>query len=391
MLLAADRPPADVVRVQGLSPPPSHSDPAAPNLQVELLSPQRRRLGQGVTYRLRYRNLPWTLLTVRVARDVAETERPADFHGRVGAIALARPILGDGRTDEQWDGLHLTCFPRDIGPLCEGIEPGRYRIVAEVWAVPAVPRRQRDPQPAPLLTAYSSPFRLVGAPDRRDLLREMESRATQYVEEALDSDRGGRLSSFFAPTRLFLTRAGLCARFRARPPVTGVITACLPAAAMTDAGLRWASGDILVSGLVTNHRTGLSREQAETLAFATADRLYNSRVPYPAVPGMKRHGLRYVRLRPGEAPPNPTPPQWNGRPTYLQNGLDGWDYYPEAGYWAFEIYELEAGGPESLTGRFAERLLVRVEDNGRACIVQRLPYNRNEIMFAVAARPCPHE
>lgn len=134
----------------------------------------------------------------------------------------------------------------------------------------------------------------------------------------------------------------------------------------------------IVSNLTTVGRFGsapgiLGLCDAQAMAHKFADELYIKRVKYRrqwssgAEESKECGDYDYVQ---------------NGRPnyeTYLGSSVDSFSFRPDGKYWLFEVSEIKAGGSADEPDRFADRLVIRVDNDRRICVVGIYAYDSGEI------------
>ena len=344
-----------------------------------LVRPSRAAAAKGtqITFEVEHRNLPpGAGLVLALVRDVPADEAHL-YQGATGPLTLRpQPVAGDQRTVFEWNGRDVACAPADAPTWCPA-DVGRYRVHARVFdrsdfALVGWP----DRTPRTLLAeSVSAPFVLTGAPDLEPLERQLRSSAVQHVAERLFLQQGAPLAATEPITRALTPSGaprrsgdGFCVDYDAAAPFRGRLRACAGPQVLTEAGLRVRPADISTSGEVGWAQGVLPFQQARAAALAAADAAYLSRVRFREQPTPVQAGM----------PPGADFQAWSrANPlatTYLDSGVMDWAYRTDANAWAFLVSEVMAGGQDDAPGRFADKVLVRVDGAGRACIAAAAPY-----------------
>ncbi len=349
------------VHVPHLTIPRDQIPPARYGLRISV-DTLRVRLGQPVPYHLGYRDLPGgAKVYVFFERDVPDRERHA-YHGDVGSIMMGAQAMNGpafhGRLS--WDGRHVTCAPTDFVKWCHGVVPGRYRLVAEIFTGPVslggLPPARPDPHAARRVgMAMSQPFVLTGDPplamDDYPFQTAIADRLSQFIGGALPPyvDR----QPMTGAGRFSVKATQACGAYDLRPPFAGTLTACSPPGALTDAGMKDAldTQGVSLTGTV-GWASKLTFIQARDRALRLADAPYLKRAP----------------LHDGDSAYGPV----SKRGTYLSHRVQAWAY--GNGAWQFIVSEVESGGTGPETDSFADRVFVRIGEDGRSCAVATRPY-----------------
>jgi len=324
------------------------------------VQPRRNPLGKPVAYSLSYKNLPKdAVVYVFLERDVPERES-LRYHGDVGSIVM-RGFPGPAqRSRLTWDGRHVTCAPTDFVKLCDKITPGRYRLTATIFSRPISlgglppPRPYANP-PIRLAAVDSAPFEITGAPPlalddyafRTLLLDHISTFAGATILRA-----STQTSPFLSTGRFTAAGSHSCGAYDLKAPFAGTLTACTPEGSLTNAGMKNALNlqGVTVTGKIS-YASGLTYSMARDRAFALADASYLTRAP----------------LHADDAAAGPL----SKRGTYLAHKVVDWGYANRA--WLFSIHEGEAGG--TVSRRFSDIVMVRVEEGARSCIVGTWRYD----------------
>ena len=348
--------------------------------------------GSELSFAVEHRNLPAGAgLVLTLVRDVPEGQA----HGYAGATGplMLEPLAvsGSGRTEFRWNGREVGCAPTDFPTWCP-VEVGRYRVQATVidrTDVGLVGWPDQRPRTV-LAQSLSSPFLITGEADLGPLQTTLLGAAMQHVADRLFAAQ--RLSAVAPPHQIGRslrplgpvrrTSAGLCSEFEAVAPFAGRLTACLPAGSLSEAGLRVQRAEAKVSGDVSWARGVLPYGQAEAAALAVADAAYLPRVRFRNQPTPEQLGL----------PPGVDFQAWSrtnpGASTYLSSQAGEWTWRADLNAWAIVISEIMAGGRDDAPGRFADNVLVRVDQSGRACVVKAVPY-KSSLGLDIAKDPLP--
>ena len=139
-----------------------------------------------------------------------------------------------------------------------------------------------------------------------------------------------------------------------------------------DAGLlQIAKEDVTVTGQVRLAAGAIGRKEAIQLAQAVADKPYLSRVAFHRQPEPREAG--YVSSRDGDFY------AWSRKnphaTTHLADSVSETVYRPDlGGGWAIVVNEIMAGGSVPDGERFADKVLVFVTPDRRACVIETAPY-----------------
>jgi hypothetical protein len=361
-------------RLNRAAAPQSRCDGArggnGPEICIRLLGGGPVGKWQRVRIAVRWRNLPAGAgLAVRLQRDVPAGER-AWLQGATGPVMLSPlAVSGNGSRVLDWDASQTGCAPADAPTWCP-TEIGRYRLNAMVFdradfALLGWP----DPNPPRAIVQGNSPgFAIAGEPDWNELGRAMEQRARLSLN-ARHADRQN------APLRplggITHEESGYCGRFAPPVPLEGEIIVCAAPETVSAAGFRVEPNRLEVTGAVRQAAGTIDQVAAEAAARATGEQPYLPRVRFRHQPSMSDAGF------PGGDPSafliwsraNPL------ATTYLSDDVMAVRYrIEEGGYWLFVLSEIMAGGQDNAPGRFADKVLVRVDHRARACVVEAVPY-----------------
>lgn len=337
-------------------PAPLHVAPNSPLIQVTLFQDRRDYLkGAPVDLKLTYAGLPAQAgVDLFLVRDVEpEKTWPPSYQAPTGPIVI-RPLAvsGSGSTNFQWDGKQIACAPFDGPTFCDGTDVGRYRIMARVYDRSDFSTVVRLRPPLKILgESYSSSFIVRGSPDFAPLEQEMRRAVVRRLKATNAPDELWRdgvvwpLAKARSPIEKRL--AGYCIDFSAGQPFEGVLKACAPASVLGPEGLRVSASDVKVTGH-TAWRPGVIR-----YGDATAAALNLAEKPYLTRAGTKTQTAAGVAYRDSRVE---------------------WAYYrPDLKAWVFWLVEVEAGSLSGKHDGFADWVVVRVSDDGKACHVLTVP------------------
>jgi hypothetical protein len=279
-------------------------------------------------------------------------------------------LEGSGARELDWNGREIACAPTDFPTQCDGVDVGEYHLGAYLVARAGPPVAWRVlPHPAIVmessesrlvLWSRSAAFSIEGEPDLQPLLRHNDS-----LKDHL-RDRLGFSIPFYdwslleAPLRAPLTVDGYCASVKLEVPLRGTLRACLPAEAMDRYGLDTARTGVAFSGDAAFLPGLIAQEEAELIARRIAMKGYESAADY-----IGRPDRAAVRARYGD--------EEAGRKTFFSTYIPEANFRREAGgYWLFvvepQVTLIRENGP---WGDSTERLLIKVEPSGQACVVDR--------------------
>jgi hypothetical protein len=332
--------------------------PAGPNLCLRLLDAPT--LPKGTTRRLRieWRNLPETVIFFTLERAAPAGER-RPYRGAVGNLPLGTGLVsGDGVRDFTWDG-ELGCGQMGVGN-CPGVEIGVYRFVASAIVIEPG-RRRGDPTPVPVAWTRSDEIAITGILDMRTLLYEDRYELASYLHRRV----GLVLVNYDGPLRVMprpARREGshYCANVVLIPPLRGTLRTCIPDRFVGRIGVSAQSEDLLFGGDIS-YLPGLVPEpRAVEIARAFAMRGYEHAADYIGYPGIQ------VARQGGGGNERNNPRTW------LDTYFSSYAYRGErAGYWLFVIDQMvKAMSGDSPAGPW-DRLVVKVEPDGRVCLVGR--------------------
>jgi len=355
------------------------SPPASgPSICVGPVDKTAYRKGDPVSARLSWRKVPADAsVIVYLERDAPPGE--PRYLGPVGALVLNPiPAEGDGRLDFRWNGREFPCAPADAPMLCpQPAEIGRYRLRAVLYdrrsiAIVGWPSRE---QPVVLAHSASAPFRVTGKPDLQPIARSLWWGAVNKLMKDGELPTSGIMASDTNGTGLEIheARGMLCANVAARPPYRSNVVACVPKSKVQgEAGLLPVEPeDVSVSGHVTVMSGAMSRDEAVVLARKVADVPYRAKVRFDSQPSPAEAG--YDSARDGDFY------EWSRRnpnaTTYLSDSLGETVYRADlGGAWVIVVHEIMAGGSVPEAQRFADKVMVLVQADRRACAIETIPY-----------------
>jgi len=286
-------------------------------------------------------------------------------------------IVGDGAREFEWNGRIAGCHLT----LCDAMEVGEYRLAVYAFAV--TPYRELEygvplhpvhtamrAQGAPLISwAKSAAFRIDGEPNLTPFLRRPMFPLAQYLRQRL-----GFFIPFYDwsllenPLPARRTRDGYCADITLRPPLRGILRACLPLDALGAYGANVEDWEMLFSGEIGFLPGLIPEADAEIIARRLAMRGYEQAADY-----IGGQDFRALRDRYGQ--------EGLSQRTWLETEIREAIYRREAGgFWLFVVEQTAmfvgrngfVRGSSNPAG-LSDRLLVKVEPNGRACVVGRGP------------------
>lgn len=355
------------------SPPKSY-----PSICIGPVDKTSYRKGDPVAARLSWRNAPAEAsLIVYLERD--SPAREPGYLGPTGALILHPiPAEGNGGMDFRWNGREFPCAPTDAPMLCpQPAEIGRYRLRAVLYdrrsiAIVGWPSRE---QPVVLAHSASASFRVTGKPDLQPIAQSLWWGAVNKLMKDGELPTSSIIASDMNGTGLALyeARGLLCANVPAKPPYRSNVVACVPKAKVQgEAGLLPIKPDeVAVSGHVSVASGKMSRDDAILLARKIADVPYRPRVRFDHQPGMEEAG--YDAARDGDFH------QWSLRnphaSTYLSDSIGETVYRADlGGGWVVVVNEIMAGGSVPEKERFADKVMVFVGADRRACVIETIPY-----------------
>ena len=341
----------------------AHASVNTPEVCIRLTGPRSIGKGSGVTYRIEWRNLPRGALIVSLERDAPPGERWR-YLGELGPLQLSPARLsGNGARDFSWNGRQVGCAPADVPTWCDGVEIGSYRLHARVVDL-SDHRSVRWPegrQARVLAWSRSEPLTISGAVDMRTVLRDNRSETLAYLE---------RRVGFFTPFYdAFIGRAprptrphgpGHCAQIPLEQPLRGTLEACIKDEFIEPAGVTAGPQDVLFGGDI-DYLPGLIRQdRAADIARQVAMRGYERSADYIGWPGLDE------ARRGGGGDERNNPRTW--LETYMRDRA----YRREnGGYWLFVVDQMVHNFRGSGRAGAYDRLLVKVEPGGAACLVGR--------------------
>lgn len=306
-------------------------------------------------------------LIVYLEHDAASTER---YLGATGPL-MRRPIpaAGSGATTFRWNGREFPCAPTDVPILCpKQAEIGRYRLRVALYD-----RRPSEllAQPVVIAHALSSPFVVTGEPDLAPLARSMWWAAMNGgIRLGVDSSLALAGDINGSAVRVRERDGQLCGRIPANPPYVSTLEACVMKEALIgEAGLlRVPPEAIQVTGRLTVTKGSIDRPEAIRLAQSVADPPYRSRVRFHRQPT----GDVGYDHREGDFM------EWSRRnpwaTTYLADSVGETVYRPDlGGSWMVVVHETMAGGSLPDAERFSDKVLVLVQADRRACVLETRP------------------
>ncbi len=223
----------------------SGSPPEVGKPDLQVMAPPTFEIGAHQVIRVRHGDYPpKARMVVRLVRagGGADLNR---YHGWTGPIHSEAVELGhSGHTTIAWDGSAIGCAPSDVRQTCP-IEPGSYRLEVSIYAsadVVAVPTLGGTASPPVVARGVSEPFLVAGQPDLEPLAAALRGQASQWVASlyvARGYWMGGR-SDFFVNEGGPLRRdeCGWRRDFHPRQPMTGIISVCAPASAVSSRGVQ---------------------------------------------------------------------------------------------------------------------------------------------------------
>ncbi len=316
-----------------------------------------------------------------------------------GSLMLqAQNVSGTMSGTTNWDVESTGCAPTDFPMFCKmspGDVRGAYRIDAAVYDRTDAPLVFGHPVPgyqAPNIVARgSSTVFTIYVPrvgyDREQAKGRLLKAAASKVAGAMSGyGHAGRQiatferyvkirDDFFGPN----ASGTYCATFDVQLPMTGTLVACGPVWD-TESYETWpVTGDVHITAPT------LTYADVEAKARAVANAPYLSRVRFDHQPSMAEAGYTDYSVNFqtwSDANPDAT--------TYLSSGVTSWTYRFDGSYWLFIIYEIKAGGSESGPDRFADSVLIRVNNSGTVCKVKTVSY-RADLGIDIFATPvsCP--
>ena len=355
---------ADTARDAALFPTATQSDcDSPPGRPVVCLVPATRavRLDQPLDYVLRWRGVPegsGVVISIENGAPAAERRR---YIGAAGPLMLAPlKIRGSGEKRIQWNGHDIGCAPADAPMWCQGVERGRYRLVGQLYDTASFAfLGWPDPRPRKQIAWTRSPMVDIQGPiDIGVALRGDQLSLTRFLW------RQGYRKAFYdreVLKHVGPTRGGWrthCADIALLAPLTGSIEACVPKSTVDEFGIKARPAEISYGGKIRYLVGILPMAEAEIAARKVA------RPPYERL-------ARYTGF-PTAALDEPDRDAVNQR-TWLESGISDAALRNEGGpYWLFLIRESVKTVQGSPAGP-SDHLLVRVEMNGRACLVDKGP------------------
>jgi len=350
-----------------------------PSICIGKLDKQIYRKGEALNAQISWQNVPaGSSVIISIERDTEDSG--ARYVGPAGALHLRPiPVAGSGAVAFHWNGQEFPCAPTDFPTLCKAqVEIGRYRLHVALYdreqiAIVGWP----SPENPVLLGQSMSPsFVVQGQPNLQSVARAMwwagvnQAMGAQEIDSssALQGDMNGR------GLAIYETAFGsLCADLPAALPYISTLTACVPKkAVLGDAGLLFVEPDVIqVTGHVAVKTGAISRKEAIDLARQVADIPYRRRVAFTRQPNPRDAGYDYGRDGDFYA--------WSERhpaaTTYLSDSVSETIYRPDlGGAWVIVVNEIMAGGSLPEKQRFADKVLVLVQSNRKACVIETAPY-----------------
>ena len=226
----------------------------------------------------------------------------------------------------------------------------------------------------------SRPFVVTGTPDLAPFARAMWWAALNERMRTGEIDHSGALAGDIDGSAVRVTeRPGglLCGRVPANLPYVGTLEACAPKARLIgDAGLLWVRPEeFQVTGHLTVADGALTFREAAVLAQGVAEVPYRPRVAFLRQPLPAEAG--YDHQRDGDFQ------EWSRRnpraTTYLSNSVGQSVHRPDlGGVWLIVLNETMAGGTLPDEQRFADKVLVLVGPDRRACVLETVRHSGGE-------------
>lgn len=333
----------------------------APQICIRLLGPRVLPNGSERRFRLEWRNLPETVIELALERAAPAGERWR-YRGTVGLLPSLGlgSVSGEGAREGSWNGLDVTC--NDQPGYCQGVEIGTYRFSGAAIIVEPT-RRRGQPSPVPITWTLSDEFEIGGSFDMRSVLYEDRIQLGSYLQRRL-----GFHIPFYnsevkrAPMPARRGRSGYCADAVLPPPLRGTLRTCIPARFVDRIGVAAEPEDVLFGGEIGYLPDLVTQSRAVEIARGIAMRGYEraaDHIGYPGLAEARRGGG-------GDERDNPR--------TWLDTYMRDFGYRHEGGgYWLVVVDQMvKTLAGEGPAGPW-DRLLVRIEPNGRACLVGRGP------------------
>ena len=298
-----------------------------------------------------------------------------------------------------WDGERYGCDPLDTPTYCRGITTGAYTITAKVYDKKEVSLVDGDRQ-VPLVhdekVLYASaemPLLITGVPsdERIDTFKQVVANKinTEYLKEAnplalWDSTataQEDRIKPYIKSESTFTgpdADGKFCMNFSLTAPFAGHFTVCGP-----DTTFYRDTADQFTA-------TGDFEMKPGILSFAVAKQSVLDKV------WMLYQGRVAFRDRPSDAEAGYTGDpegyqQWiDAHPnadTYMAVDVNDWTYrsagvlgqsqttaWNGEGYWAFAVQVTKIGSAKTVPDMFNDKLIIKVDTNGKACVVHRYEY-----------------
>ncbi len=297
-----------------------------------------------------------------VKKDLPEADR-YKIPGPEGVMMLKTiPVLKGGQGNFTWDGYSFGCAPTDLPKICRTpLEPGKVILDAvlyegkDISLVHGFVSEDSIPKPNILARAKSASLNVFGAIDMSVVESQLLGRAHQALIEEfkLFHYSGTEIRNYIEPQGAIVgpdAVGNYCSHFSYKVPFFGEVKVCGPNALEFE--------KFIITGKPSFSPGVLSYAEAYAKARAVAEKPYLSR----------------VRFRHQPEPQDKIDPKDPNGSTYLSDGLTNWAYRSDGAYWAFLVYEIMAGGGGERKGEFADNVLVRVENSGKACVVNTFPY-----------------
>lgn len=243
-------------------------------------------------------------------------------------------VCGSASGRVSWDGRSVGCAPTDAPSFCGDVEPDEYRIVARLYDAKKqslVATRGSTSKAKVIAEGSSTPFTITGERDLSPLRSRMQGSVTRHIAGHMGAGHfAGTQMDRYAKMQCEVTgpdaTGRYCGTFDLKRPLAGSVHACG----------KLGATDFAIEGDVREVEGMVAFREAARKAHALADAPYRARV---------------------------------GGDTYLSTDIANWSYREDGGYWAFVVYEVQAGGTGPDSSRFADNVVVRVADDGAACVV----------------------
>lgn len=374
----------------------SLSSANAAGLSVKLSSVAPIRLGDPVQINISYGGVPEGAgLVVSVVPDLPEFDY--EKYGVYGRLLVLQPvpISGSGHHTVDWDTKNVGCDPVDAPMWCPSFQIGRYRIKAEAYDTslfPLLGMVPRTTDPLSLAVSQSQAFEVVGEPDMAPLILGLDQAAIGYLAEAAGVGPGA-VTKHVDTTSELQSRSGmLCKSYTAKRPFAGGVSACIPADVVGPFGVHrhrvMHEGKADLAPSIGPAPGVVPYDQALAKARGLADG------PYQKIINAQEDARFSVRTQRGTdgigRPAGDNVNSWirRGWGYDLSAGVSGWEYRAQDDAWIFVIYEVQAGGSSATPDRFADQVMVRVEHDGRACVVRTVPY-KGSFEIDDSTKACP--